>query len=66
MSESAAHPNKNRIRGIVVEGDDVSFYFDESDEAWSIEEFVQGTHTRERLEAIEAAILDFNFGPRGG
>lgn len=55
----------SKIARIVVEDDDVTFFFEDNvtDEPWAIEEFVQGSRTREGLEKIEAAIIDFNHPP---
>ena len=52
---------QKKITGIVIEEDDLTFYFEDSDEAWGIEEFVQDSLTRVSLEKIEAAVLDFNL-----
>lgn len=51
---------QKKITGIVIEEDDLTFYFEDSDQAWGIEEFVQESLTRIALEKIEAAVLDFN------
>lgn len=53
-----------KIREIAISGDDLTFYFDDSDEPWGIDEFDQGTRTREGLEKIEAMIIDFNNMPK--
>lgn len=52
-----------KIREIAISGDDLTFYFDDSDEPWGIDEFDQGTRTRDGLEKIEAMIIDFNNMP---
>lgn len=39
---------------------DVSFYFDGSDERFNAGEFEPGSLTRRELEAIEYAIVNFN------
>jgi hypothetical protein len=54
-----------KISRIVIDnsGDDVTFYFDGTDIGWNVGEFVQGTDTRNLLEDIEGAIIEFNFGP---
>ena len=58
---------QKKITGIVIEEDDLTFYFEGSDEAWGIEEFVQDSLTRVSLEKIEAAVLDFNnYVVKGG
>lgn len=49
-----------KIRGIVVEHDDVTFYFEDSDEAFSVGEFIPDTPTRRALEEIERSVLDYN------
>jgi len=54
-----------KIRGIVIEGDDVTFYFDDSDEAFNVSEFVAGTTTHEALSGIESAILSYNESVKG-
>lgn len=62
-SIGVAMSKPNKITRIIVEGeggDDLTFYFDNSDEPWGIDEFVQGTRTRDGLEQIEAMIIDFN------
>lgn len=52
-----------KIIRIVVEDDDVTFYFKDSEEPWGIDEFLPDTRTREGLEKIEAEIIDFNHMP---
>lgn len=51
---------QTKIRGIVIEDDDLTFYFEGSEDPWGIGEFVQHSLTRVALEKVEAAVLDFN------
>lgn len=53
---------ENQIQMIVVKNrDDVTFYFNGSEEPFGVDEFVKDTPTRRFLEAVEAAIIEFNF-----
>lgn len=51
----------SKIRKIVIDdNNDVTFFFEDSEEGFSAGEFTKGTYTRRCLEDIEYNIEDFN------
>jgi hypothetical protein len=57
IKEEVEAAAKNKIKKIDVDHDgNVTFWFYDSDEPWSVEEFEKGSDTRECLECIEDMI----------
>lgn len=49
-----------KIKEIKVEGEDVIFYFEGSDDPWSVQEFIPGSFSHTTFSKFEADILAFN------
>jgi hypothetical protein len=55
---------KSSIKRIEVYGDNVTFYFKDSNEPFSYREFIEGSETHTYLSSIQSLIRDYNEGVR--